>query len=157
MISYSVVVPSYKTSYEVMLETINSVLNQDYPIHEIIVVDDNGGDEYSCNNQKLQNLFGEKIVVLFNETNKGANYSRNRGVKHASGDFIAFLDSDDSWSKNYLTLVTDLIETNNAKFITSNYQVVHEDGILPPEFTREVFVSGDINTISAMKSIKTLP
>lgn len=145
MISYSVVIPSYKTSYEVMLETINSVLNQDYPIHEIIVVDDNGGDEFSGENKKIQEHFGEKVAVLFNEVNKGANFSRNRGVKQASGDFIAFLDSDDNWSKNYLSLVANIIESNDAKFVTSNYQIVHEDGVLPPEFTRTIFISGDIS------------
>lgn len=145
MVSYSVVIPSYKTPYDLMFRTIDSVLNQDYPIHEIIVIDDNGGNEFSKENQKIQEYFENKVKVVFNKENYGANFSRNQGIKYASGDFIAFLDSDDVWAKNYLSLAATIISSQNAKFITSNYQIVHEDGTLPPEFNPKTFVSGNIS------------
>ena len=141
----SVVIPTYKTSYEVLSRTISSCLAQTYPPFEIIIVDDNGDNEYRENALKISSEYRTNVSVLFNEKNRGANYSRNRGVLSAKGDFIAFLDSDDEWIPNYLQIVSNIIEDNNSKFITSNYQIVHNDGPLPPEFNDKKFVSGDFS------------
>lgn len=141
----SVVIPTYKTSYEVLSRTISSCLAQTYPPFEIIIVDDNGDNEYRENALKISSEYRTNVSVLFNEKNRGANYSRNRGVLSARGDFIAFLDSDDVWIPNYLQIVSNIIEDNNSKFITSNYQIVHNDGTLPPEFNDKKFVSGDFS------------
>ena len=144
MIDISVVIPSYKTSFEIMEQTIKSVLSQKFQPAEIIVIDDNGGDDYSAQKQRIQTVFGGKLQVVFNEANRGANYSRNRGVNLASSSYVAFLDSDDTWSTDYLKNVVEVIKKNNAEFVTTNYQVVHEDGILPPTFDRVKFQSGNI-------------
>lgn len=145
MIDFSVVIPSYKTSFDVMEQTIESVLSQQCPPKEIIVIDDNGNDLYSEENQKLQKKYGDKLKVFFNDKNSGANFSRNRGVDLSSSAYIAFLDSDDTWSEDYLKNVAEIIQKQDAKFVTTNYQVVHEDGVLPPEFNDKFFVSGDIS------------
>lgn len=71
-------------------EAIGSVLNQTYPVNEIIVVDD--GSEPQLKPPHLAS-----IKLIRNEKNFGPAYARNLGAKSATGDLIAFLDADDFW------------------------------------------------------------
>lgn len=144
-VTFSVVVPTYRTSYDSLSKAIESVLSQTYSASEIILVDDNNDDDYRRASRKAEEVYKNKLKVLYNDKNSGANYSRNRGVDVAIGEFIAFLDSDDEWSKAYLSIVSEIIDEKKAQFITSNYQVVHREGVLPPEFDEKKFVSGDIS------------
>lgn len=144
MTKFSIVIPSYKTSFEVMDRAIQSVLKQTYRPFEIIIVDDNESGKYADNSKQIASEYKETVKVLFNGKNCGANYSRNKGILASCGQYIAFLDSDDSWDMNYLKSACNLIEKRGAKFITTNYQVVHRDGILPPEFNEKDFISGNI-------------
>ena len=141
----SIVIPSYKTSYKIICRTIKSCLAQSYQPFEIIVVDDNGGNEFSEISKKIASEYTEKVNVLLNDKNRGANFSRNRGVNAAKGEYIAFLDSDDEWSNDYLEKVANIIECQKAVFVTTNYQIVHKDGVLPPEFDKEKFIPGNIS------------
>ena len=144
-IKISVIIPSYKTSYEVMKRTVGSILAQDVCVYELIIVDDNDPNEFFFSNKKLMDEYWGKIIVLFNNKNRGANYSRNRGILEAKGDYIAFLDSDDVWSVDYIRINRQMIVDKGAKFITNNYQVVHKEGMLPPEFDEKRFQGGDIS------------
>ena len=101
-VRFSVVVPSYKTDEETMKRTIESVLSQKYKPFEIIIVDDNGGNEFTQINKKLAEKYHGKVKFVFYEKNMGANYARNTGIKNAKGDMIAFLDADDAWNEDYL-------------------------------------------------------
>lgn len=143
-IKISIIIPTYKTSFDTLNRAVSAVLMQVYTPFEVIVVDDNGDNEYRENSRRVATKYGSRIRLLLNDVNMGANYTRNRGVISAKGDFIAFLDSDDEWSDDYLMQVVATIKKNKAKFVTTNYQVVHEDGILPPVFDEKNFVSGDI-------------
>ena len=64
-IKISVVIPSYKTEEEVMTRTIESVLSQSYKPHEVIVVDDNGGNEYSVMNRNLSLKYSASVRFCF--------------------------------------------------------------------------------------------
>lgn len=145
MVDYSVIIPSYRADFETLERTVQSVLSQKYSAKEIIIIDDNGGGIFSSFIQKIEKKYADSVKVIYNEENKGANFSRNRGVCSASSTYIAFLDSDDVWNEYYLFEVAKLIEEKNAEFITTNYQVVHADGILPPEYNCKKFKSGNIS------------
>lgn len=87
----SVIIPTYNRPKDV-LNAVDSALNQSRQPNEIIIVND------GCDNEVLKNLQNNPIVtVINNETSRGANYSRNRGAKHSSGDVLMFLDDDDTW------------------------------------------------------------
>lgn len=87
----SVVIPTYNYGHYVC-EAIDSVLNQSYPNIEIVVVDDGSKD----NTAELLKKYGKKINYIYQE-NKGISAARNTGICHSTGEFIAFLDSDDIW------------------------------------------------------------
>ena len=95
----SVIIPTYKRS-NYILRAINSVLEQTYKHIEIIVVDDNeGDDEFSkLTKSVLKKLIdSKKIIYIKHATNKGLAAARNTGIKVATGDYIAFLDDDDEF------------------------------------------------------------
>ncbi len=91
----SVIIPTYNRE-NTILRTLKSVLNQTYQNLEIIVVDDCSTDRTV---QIVKNLMekDKRIKLLINERNRGPNYSRNRGIQHSKGKYIALLDSDDEW------------------------------------------------------------
>ena len=144
-IKISVVMPSYGTSYDIVKRSLDSIKKQTFQAFEIIVVDDNDDDDFRLVSRKLAREFSESVIFLFNEKNSGANFSRNKGILAAHGEFVAFLDSDDEWPRNYLEEVQKTIKEKGAQFVTTNYQVVHEEGVLPPVFNRNEFVSGDVS------------
>ena len=87
----SVVIPTCNRA-DFVREAIASVLRQDYPDVEIIVVDDGSDDGTAA----VVSGFGPAVQYLWQE-NRGVSAARNRGVAASTGELIAFLDSDDLW------------------------------------------------------------
>jgi glycosyltransferase involved in cell wall biosynthesis len=102
----SVVIPTFNGA-KTIEAAILSVLSQSLPVHEIIVVDD-GSTDATC---KVVSRLPVKLVI---QSNKGPAGARNSGVALASGNWIAFLDHDDSWlpEKNYtqVSLIEDGVD-----------------------------------------------
>ena len=99
----SVIIPVYNGK-KFLHEAVGSVLNQNYQPLEIIIVDDGSTDGTS----ELQNSFGEQVHFIF-QNNKGPAAARNKGIKEAKGEFLAFLDSDDLWPSDKLKLQTNYL------------------------------------------------
>ncbi|MCS6847222.1 MAG: glycosyltransferase family 2 protein [Anaerolineae bacterium] len=95
----SVVIPTYNRA-ELLPEAIASVRQQDYPDLEIIVVDDGSTDR----TPEVVRALGRDIHFVRLERNHGVATARNVGVSLASGDAIAFLDSDDLWPPDKLRI-----------------------------------------------------
>jgi len=89
----SVIVPVYNAA-EYLEQCIQSILGQSYTNLEIILVDDCSSDQSLdiCRNYASKD---KRIKVLYNTSNQGQVYSYTKGIKAATGDFIAFVDSDD--------------------------------------------------------------
>ena len=89
----SIIMPSWNTG-QFIAESIQSVLNQTYSNWELLIVDD-------CSNDNTDDIVlsftDQRIKYLKNEKNCGAALARNRAIKEAQGEWIAFLDSDDLW------------------------------------------------------------
>jgi len=87
----TVVIPTYNSA-KYIVPTGESVLAQTYPDYELIVVDDGSTD----NTRQLSQPYLARMTYIYQE-NKKYSGARNRGIRAASGDYIAFLDSDDIW------------------------------------------------------------
>ncbi len=120
----SIIMPSYNTA-KFINETIDSVINQTYTNWELIIVDDCSKDE----TEKVIKpyLKDKRIKYLKNKKNSGAAISRNKALKEANGEFIAFLDSDDVWNKNKLEKQIKFMKDNNYYFSYTNYELIDED------------------------------
>jgi len=94
----SVVIPTYNRAQQT-IAAIESVLAQSYSSFEIIVVDDGSTDGSGEMIQRFvsQNSNGCHQILFVSQPNQGASAARNTGISNARGEYIAFLDSDDSW------------------------------------------------------------
>jgi glycosyltransferase involved in cell wall biosynthesis len=94
--SISVVIPTYNRC-NLLCRALDSVFQQNYSPLEIIVVDDGSTDE-------TKDLIPQKYpqVTYLRQENQGVSAARNKGIKFAKGEWLAFLDSDDCWEKSKL-------------------------------------------------------
>ena len=132
----SVVVPTYNRA-ELIRETIESVLSQTAPVHEIIVVDD-GSTDSTC---ELVGAFGDRVILLQHD-HQGAAAARNRGLARATGDWIALLDSDDVWASAKIERQLRFLDRHpRCGFVHSGYYEFgdRERVVAGPSY----FVSGD--------------
>ncbi len=100
----SVIIPTYNRSH-LLARAIRSVLNQTLPPQEIIVVDDGSSDNTA---EILDGQFPQCIYLQ--QSNLGVSAARNRGIEEATGDWLAFLDSDDEWLPGKLEAQRDLLQ-----------------------------------------------
>jgi len=115
----SVYIPTHNRA-NLLKKAVQSVLGQSYKDIEIIIVDDGSTDHTSLVIAQLQKQ-NNNIIVLRNETPKGAAFSRNLAIKNASGYFITGLDDDDQFLPNR---IRDFIEHSNddyGSFLFTNY------------------------------------
>lgn len=119
----SIVIPVYNTGKYLDL-CMESVLAQTFTNYEVILVDDGSTDGSAeiCDKWASDN---EKISVLHLE-NSGAAVARNIGAQNARGRYIAFVDSDDTVSREYLSVLYDNLDKNNADISVAGYQKVLE-------------------------------
>lgn len=104
MAKVSVIIPTYNRA-EYVTQAIDSVLAQTYTDYEIIVVDDGSAD----NTKEVLLPYMDRIRYIYQE-NAGASAARNKGIKAAKGDWIAFLDSDDEWLPGKLAVQIRAVE-----------------------------------------------
>jgi glycosyltransferase involved in cell wall biosynthesis len=90
-------------------KAIKSAQLQTYPEMEIIVVDDASDDETSGYMQSLVNC-DLKYIRIEKKDSRGGNYARNIGIKNSAGYYIAFLDDDDEWLPDKISIQVSLIE-----------------------------------------------
>lgn len=114
---FSIIIPLYNKE-KFIKTTINSVLSQSYDNYEIIIVDDCSTDNSYEIVEELKLMKGIKISLYKNKKNAGVSFSRNHGIKYASGDYIIFLDADDEFSDElFLRNMNDFIKKYNAEYI----------------------------------------
>jgi len=102
---FSVVIPLYNKS-KAIKKTIYSVLNQTVTDFEIIVIND-GSTDNGC---EVVREITDKRIRLIHQKNQGVSAARNNGIRHASFDYIVFLDGDDLLGKCYLEKIKIVIQ-----------------------------------------------
>lgn len=106
MPTVSVIIPTYNRA-QYVCEAIDSVLTQTYKDFEIIVVDDGSTD----NTPTLVPSYGPPVKYI-RQDNQGVSTARNRGIYHASGKYVAFLDSDDMFYPDKLSVQVSVMEAH---------------------------------------------
>lgn len=112
---FSVIIPIYN-SEATITNTLNSVINQTYKDFEIILVDDGSFDNTKKN---IEAFFKNKNIIYkyIYQANNGVSAARNRGIKEAQGEYIAFLDSDDMWHPQKLEIVSNILENTSINIL----------------------------------------
>ena len=99
----SIIIPAYNQA-RFLNDSVNSALSQNYRNYEIIVVDDGSTDETAA----VAAEYGDRIHYVYQE-NRGLAGARNTGIRHARGEYIALLDSDDIWQPDFLAKMMGLV------------------------------------------------
>lgn len=121
----SIIMPSYNTA-QYIEKTIKSVLDQTYTNWELIIVDDCSTDN---TDEVVKNYLTDKrIKYLKNEQNSGAAVSRNRALREAKGQWIAFLDSDDLWMPEKLEKQICFMKEKGYFFSYTDYEEINAEG-----------------------------
>jgi len=120
----TVVVPLYNKAPYVQ-RALRSVLEQTYKYIEVVVIDDgstDGGAEAVAD-------FSDSRIRLIRQENAGVSAARNRGIREASGELVAFLDADDEWLPDFLATIEALRETfPRAGLYGTGFRSVYKDG-----------------------------
>lgn len=119
----SVIMPSWNTG-KFIAESIQSVIDQTYENWELIIVDDCSTD----NTDAVVAKFTDKRIRYFkNEKNSGAALSRNRALREAKGEWIAFLDSDDLWNPDKLEHQINFMNEHGYTLSYTEYEKIDEE------------------------------
>lgn len=112
----SIVIPCYNV--EVTIEdTIASVLNQNNPDWEIIAIDDGSSDSTLFLLRQLQSQ--DSRIHVIHQENKGVSAARNNGIRHASGDWIYFLDGDDLIEESLVSTIN--LQSDDTEMIVFDF------------------------------------
>ncbi len=150
----SVIIPTYNRA-KYITRAIDSVLNQTYQDFEIIVVDDGSKD----NTKEILTPYMNKIHYLWQE-NRGISAARNIAIQRATGEYIAFLDSDDVWLNNKLQIQVDILNKSFNIGLVHNKMIMLSEqgqkvGMKPKresgkDFKELLEIGGDLPTSSVM-------
>ena len=106
MTKVTIITPTYNRS-EKLPETIESVLDQTYDRFEYIIVDDGSTDD---THEVIERFGDDRIEYIQLDTNYGANFARNIGIRASDSEYITFIDSDDKWRPDRLERICDLFD-----------------------------------------------
>lgn len=121
----SIITPNYNCA-RFIAQTIESVLAQSYANWEMLIVDDCSTDgSYEIARECAEK--DSRIKVLRNEKNSGAAVSRNRAIEASSGEYVAFLDSDDLWLPEKLERQIAFMQQHDCDFSFTEYEHIDEE------------------------------
>lgn len=142
---YSIIICAYNIE-KYIGKSIESVLNQNFLNYELILVNDGSTDNTL---KEMKKYKSEKIKIISNEKKIGLGASRNIGVKLAKGEFILYLDGDDTmYANDTLERINEIIEKDNADITFFGVQYVGGDNKMylsnAKNSTKEARLSCDI-------------
>lgn len=134
----SVIIPTYNRAWA-LGRAVDSVLAQDYPDFELIVVDDGSDDE----TRALLEAYGSRLTWIA-QSNLGVSAARNRGAAQAAGDLLAFLDSDDYWYPQKLGVQSAFLDARPEACICQTQEIWIRNGRRVNPGRRHQKTHGDI-------------
>lgn len=151
----SVIIPIYNA--EVTLQkTLNSVLNQTYKFFEVLMIDDASAD----NSKKIATEYTKdpRFKLIFLNKNNGVANARNIGIEASSGEYLCFLDADDWWESEKLSLqIHQMLKENLSLSYMSYYRIDENSSALlsnvnpPKKLTyRQLLSSNHIGNLTTM-------
>lgn len=119
----SVIIPTYNRGW-IVREAVDSVISQEFTNFELIVVDDGSTDDTG----EVLAACSDRITIV-HQRNMGVSAARNRGIARASGQFVAFLDSDDLWLPKKLSEQVKFFNSRPDALICQTEEIWIRDGV----------------------------
>lgn len=121
-IKFSIIIPLYNVE-QYIVKCLDSIINQSYDNYEVIIINDGSKDNSSL---LVQPYLKDKRFKEYKKKNGGLSSARNLGVKKAKGDYIIFIDSDDSIEHDYLKVVNKYLSKNNVDLLKIKTNIIIE-------------------------------
>lgn len=132
----SIIIPVYQVE-AYLPNCIDSVLNQNYSDFELILVDDGSPDH--CGAICDEYAARDPRVRVIHKENGGLSSARNTGLAYASGEYVLFLDSDDSWASDMLlTWIADRLDKSRVDVLAFNFRKIYPDHEEPFYFPKGI-------------------
>lgn len=152
----TVIMPAYNCE-KFLKQAVHSVIYQTYTDWKLIIIDDCSTDGTRLLAEELAER-DKRIELLCNDQNQGVGRTRNRGIKEAETEWIAFLDSDDAWDKEKLAKQVALTKENPAaEFVYTGSAFMRESGELmnvvfqvPERVTRRQLLKQNVISCSSV-------
>lgn len=125
-IKVSVIVPVYNAE-KYLQKCLDSILQQSLENIEILVVDDGSKDHSADIIRKYEHKYSHKIRAIY-QKNQGQSAARNVAIEQASGEFLAFVDSDDYVGTEFLEKMYNIAVAENSDMVICNYTKIAENG-----------------------------
>ena len=120
----SVIVPVYNVQ-DYIEECLLSIMNQSYKEIEIVAVNDGSTDDSLLVLEKMHAR--DSRIIILNKENGGLSDARNYGIKHSTGDYYLFVDSDDVIHENMVEELLESLMKENADIAVSDMEYFYED------------------------------
>lgn len=124
----SVVVPVYNAQ-RYITSCVESILNQTHSKLELLLIVDGATDRSLEICQQLSRQ--DPRITVVGKENEGVSATRNRGIEMAKGDYVAFIDADDTVAEDYLEVLLDALLSRDAQIALCHFAFVREEGIVP--------------------------
>lgn len=149
----SVILPTYSRT-ESLAAALDSLSKQDYPEFEVVVVDDNSDETLKREVRDIVEKFKEKhpkikLDFIVNEKNCGSAMSRNIGINRARGEYITFLDDDDVYMKDKISVQLKGTLEANADYSITDLYLYNEKGHICDKRIRDYIT--DYNSENLLK------
>lgn len=120
----SLIIPVFNVE-EYLEECLESIINQSFSDYEVILVDDGSTDK----SKSIINTYEKRFnnIKILSQNNKGVSEARNLALKHAAGEYVLYVDSDDFLKSNMLDVMVNKAEKSKADIIICNYTFYYGD------------------------------
>ena len=126
----SVIMPCHNNA-DTIISSVQSVVHGSYSDYELLIYDDASTDETVKLLEEYLKISGSRKITLYcGDKNKGAAEARNYLLARAKGEYFAFLDADDTWYKDKLSLQMELIKKYQFDLVTCAYDIADENNVI---------------------------
>lgn len=150
METVSVIIPTFNRA-STILKSVQSTLKQSYHSLEVIVIDDGSADNTE---QIVESIHDARVKYVRLEKNSGASYARNRGIEIASGNYIAFHDSDDLMRPDRIAKQIDFCKKTKSDMVfglVNRVNVANQKTCIEPDNVDSSFLPDNAYTYFLME------
>lgn len=149
MIKVSIIIPVFN-SEKYLHNCIKSIINQTYKNFEVLLIDDGSTDQSGA----ICDFYSRKysFIKSFHFSNKGVSFARNIGINESDGDYVSFVDSDDTIDTLFLSKMVE--GTNNGYFdiVQCGYKTISEEGQCEKSY-EDAYEYSDYNQVDPIKHL----
>lgn len=140
----SIIIPLYNKAKSIA-GVLDCVLSQTFQDFEVVVVDDGSTDEGAA----VVAQYTDSRIRLVRQENAGVSAARNRGIGEARGEYVAFMDADDEWTDDYLSIQYGLsTEFPDCDVFATNYKMKYSNGDITPAQINKIRFVGDAGVLA---------